>query len=117
VNGDGYADLLAGTSHFSFSVNAETEKLWLGGPTATRPRPTPQRLVDQRVGHQFGDVNADGFADVLVSATVGSVMSGFTSTIRLDYGSPSGPVPGWTLSGPLQPAGPSCFRLRPRARR
>jgi len=95
VNGDGYADFVIGESGSGpASTLAGTAYLYLGG--ATFPT-TPTAL--NVTGTTFfgysvagaGDVNGDGFADVLVGAYVtGSGTTAFTGGAYLYYGSATG---------------------------
>jgi hypothetical protein len=75
VNGDGYADIIVGTPLFDTALtNVGRVSVYLGGPTG--PAITPDWQITQTVGFaQFGhsvatagDVNGDGFSDVIIGA-------------------------------------------------
>lgn len=76
MNGDGFADLVAGSPGFDASVaNAGNVSVWLGGTgggfDVTRDLSVDGTATDARLGASIasaGDVNADGFADIIVGA-------------------------------------------------
>ncbi len=76
VNGDGYADLIVGASRYADGNggNAGKAALYLGsaaGPDTTADWVKTSSNVDARLGGMVstaGDVNGDGYADVLVAA-------------------------------------------------
>jgi uncharacterized repeat protein (TIGR01451 family) len=77
VNGDGYADVIVGASAFDNGQNAEGAAfLYLGGASGLAATPAWQVEGDQaisRFGNSLsgaGDVNGDGFADVIVGASL-----------------------------------------------
>ncbi len=75
VNGDGYSDVIVGAPDFDNGQNNEGRAyLHLGSPTGTLPMPAWITEGNQ-AGAQFGwsvasagDVNGDGFGDVIVGA-------------------------------------------------
>jgi hypothetical protein len=77
VNGDGYADVLIGAPDEPPVGNSGAAYLWLGGPsdlgsngTTANADWTKTGAIDQNFGRAVapaGDVNGDGFGDVLVS--------------------------------------------------
>jgi hypothetical protein len=85
VNGDGYADMITG------SRSSDRATVFLGGPNGPTylrdlPRPAGEPLPQFAEGvATAGDVNGDGYAEVLVAA------SG-TARAWLYYGSPTGPA-------------------------
>jgi hypothetical protein len=102
VNGDGYADLIVGV--FSTARTSEGAYLYLGGPTGlpgtpsmTLTLPVPDAgLIGTQVA-SAGDVNGDGYADVIVG-----VGSPFVSSAYVYLGSATGlsTTPSITLSAP-----------------
>jgi len=75
VNGDGFADLVLGASHYSDPESAEGSVFFFLGDTVG-PAATPDWIhqlnqANARLGSVVGgagDVNADGFAEIMVSA-------------------------------------------------
>ena len=98
VNGDGYADVIIGAD------SAGQAYLYLGG--ASDLSTTPQTITGPDAGSDFGysvasagDVNGDGYADVIISAT------GFNQTVGRAYlflGGPGGLAasPAASITGP-----------------
>lgn len=82
INGDGYADVVASQSFYS-SGNGRAH-VFYGGPTGVSTTvgttiEAPAGLTGRRFGYLadcMGDMNGDGFADVLISATVPSPTAG-----------------------------------------
>ena len=74
VNGDGYSDILVGAAHYSDTLSLRGRAaLYLGNPAGKLGAPAWIAL-GQRAGDYFGayvgaagDVNGDGYADVLVT--------------------------------------------------
>ena len=109
VNGDGYADVIAGAPRYS---NGETEEgvafLYLGGPDG--PADTPAWMGESNQPYSWfgssvaaaGDVNGDGYGDIIIGAPRYDI----TDTLALTdtgqafvyYGGPAGIVTGtlWT---------------------
>ncbi|MCB9687748.1 MAG: FG-GAP repeat protein [Alphaproteobacteria bacterium] len=108
VNGDGYDDVLLGdpTSDVPAS-NAGSAVLHLGSATGLSSAPAwsiTGSVADERVGKvsAAGDVDADGYDDVLVSAYGASLYGESNEGIVWLYrGGPAGlsAAPAWTLEG------------------
>jgi hypothetical protein len=78
VNGDGYADVLVGAPNYGTVASGETDEgaafIYFGGPGAFNATADAQ-LESNQTGSDFGasvagagDVNGDGYADVLIGA-------------------------------------------------
>lgn len=105
VNGDGYADALVSSP---FASNGQANEglvhLHLGGPSGLSPVPLVQfeaNVANAQYGASVasaGDVNGDGYADVLIGAPT----SGAGGRAYVYHGSPTGPTntPALTLTGP-----------------
>ncbi|MEA3340920.1 MAG: integrin alpha, partial [Chloroflexota bacterium] len=103
VNGDGYADIIVGAPRYS---NGETEEgaalLYLGGPGGPAASPAWTGESDQPYawfGYSIaaaGDVNGDGYGDVIVGAPrydiTGTVALTDAGQVFLYYGGPAGIV-------------------------
>ena len=100
VNGDGYADIIAG-AHFADGsiVDEGAAFVYLGSPTGLRPT-WSWRATGGQANSLFGwavsgvgDVNGDGFGDVMVGARAWSNGEASEGGAWLYLGSPSGPSP------------------------
>ncbi len=110
VNGDGYKDLLVGNYNYnstSFQA-AGRAYLFLGGPSAPT---TPARVFDGTSTEDFlgyalsgaGDVNHDGYGDILISEVSAQDVQGSRGPrVQLFLGSATGvaSTPAWVTSGP-----------------
>jgi hypothetical protein len=105
VNGDGYGDVIAGAP--GANGNAGRAHIFMGGASGLRPSPSPS--LDAPVAGSFGacvvsagDVNGDGFADVLVGARAPGISASDIGSAYLYLGGPGGvsPSPVSTLVGP-----------------
>lgn len=107
INGDGFADLLANSKAFNGSLYDARALAYYG--SANGLSETPDWTVtndqpDSQFGRELaaaGDVNSDGYDDVLVGAPYYDVGDGDEGRAYLYYGSPSGlsTTPGWTAEG------------------
>ncbi len=99
LNGDGYADLVVGAPQYSHGENSEGGAfLYYGGAAGLNGTPALTLEVDQ-ASAQFGgsvagagDVNGDGYADLLVGATAYDGGETDEGAVFLYYGSAAGPV-------------------------
>ncbi len=108
VNGDGYDDVIIGDVGFSNPETAEGQVLiFFGSPAGLAPTPVWRVEGNEEIlgiGHNVasaGDVNADGYDDVIVGSY--QYDGGLTDIGKawLYLGSPSGPptTPAWTAVG------------------
>ncbi|MCK6530368.1 FG-GAP-like repeat-containing protein [Myxococcota bacterium] len=97
VNGDGYGDVVVGARDYD---NGETNEgaafLYLGSPMGLSASASWTAESDQATGYfgysvsSAGDVNGDGYADVVVGASAYSDGESFEGAAFLYLGSPSG---------------------------
>lgn len=108
VNGDGFADLIAGASrHTEFLEKEGAAFLFLGSRTGLPDAPSWSAFggaTNSEFGDFItapGDVNGDGFPDVLVGAPAYSANGQPTGRVSLFMGGPNGlsPSPTWTADG------------------
>jgi hypothetical protein len=103
VNGDGYADLLVGARHYDDPDNNEGAAfLWFGSAAGLGPAGTPANAgwsvqINQALAEfatsvcTAGDVNGDGFADILIGAPGYANPDAGEGGVFLYLGSASGP--------------------------
>jgi hypothetical protein len=105
VNGDGFADVVVGAPNLGNEQQGEGRAyVYLGVPSGLRPEPAWEFESDIPVAEfgfsvaTAGDVNGDGFADVLVGAPGYDTHRG---RVYLFTGSPSGlsKTPAWIFDG------------------
>ena len=109
VNGDGYSDVLATDWEYGGDVSIGQAYLFYGGPTgvasiATQTIDSPDFINVSEFGEQAsaaGDVNGDGYADVVIEGTNLSGGAG-SSSAYLYLGGPRGLLakPPTTLASP-----------------
>ncbi len=108
VNGDGYADVLVGSPYYDNGQTDEGRALvYLGSPSGLASTPSWVSESDQ-AGAAFGysvsaggDVNGDGYADVLIGATGYDHGEAEAGRAYAYLGSASGlaATPAWTADG------------------
>jgi len=108
VNGDGYGDLIIGAEGYS---NGQTEEgaayLYLGGSSGPSALPDAVLEIDAGGAHfgfsvaGAGDVNGDGYSDVIIGAPYYDVTGEHEGRADLFLGGPSGlaGTPAWTVFG------------------
>jgi Zn-dependent metalloprotease/uncharacterized protein YcfL len=105
VNGDGYDDVLVTSYHYIFGqLNGGKAYVFRGGPNGLVQIPywvgTSGIAMDGygNAAAGAGDVNGDGYADILIGAPGDDVDDQIEGKAYLYFGSPSGPSlqPNWT---------------------
>jgi hypothetical protein len=108
VNGDGYADVIVGAPFYDSGQTDEGKAwLYLGSPFGISPGASgavESNETSANFGHAVacaGDVNGDGFSDVVIGAPSSSFNSSFSGAAYLYYGSLTGltPAPTWSAGG------------------
>ncbi|QEC41552.1 FG-GAP-like repeat-containing protein [Pseudobacter ginsenosidimutans] len=97
VNGDGYADIIAGAPNYSNGENTEGACwVFLGSPTGINTTPAftfESNQVDAQLGVSVagaGDVNGDGYGDVIVGANKFSHGQATEGVVFVFHGSSTG---------------------------
>jgi len=107
VNGDGYGDVIVGSLYYSSTSNAGKAMVFYGRPGGLATSPdwlgkgeNPGDLFGLAVAGA-GDVNGDGYDDVVVGARGYRVGTDRVGRVYAYYGSPGGlsPSPGWMATG------------------
>ncbi len=111
VNGDGYDDLLVGAPHYDGGLT-EQGAVFLytggtGGPTTTPIWSAEGGQAWARLGQAIasaGDVNGDGYADVILGVPLYDHEMHDDGQVRVYYGGPEGPggEPDWVAPPPSQ---------------
>lgn len=109
VNNDGYADVIIGAySQSTPTSGAGKAFVYHGGPAGLGTTPAWTSSGDDQAGASFGwsvasagDVDQDGYSDVIVSARSHDAGNGDAGKAYLYHGGPSGlsTTPMWTSSG------------------
>ena len=109
VNGDGYSDVLVGARGQDLGQDGGAAYLYLGSPSGPADPPAPSWIGQgDQAGAQYGqrvrsagDVNGDGYADILVSANNFYDVAPNEGAAYLYLGTASGPegAPSWTGLG------------------
>ena len=106
VNGDGFSDVIVGASFYdNIQTNEGRAVVYLGGGggLASTPSWTAEpNQVDARLGASVasaGDVNGDGFSDVIVGATLYDNVQANEGRVWVYHGSAAGVAasPAWTI--------------------
>jgi len=119
VNGDGYADIIVGAPGYyndlfgeggAFIWHGSASGLGADGTTGNADWRVDSDQGGARMGYAVGtagDVNGDGYADVVVGAKDYDHGCEFEGRVYLYYGSDSGPMdtPVWTVEGNQEEAG------------
>ena len=112
VDGDGYGDVVIGAHRFrTTNLLAGKAYLYLGGPGGLAPSPAWTSSGDDLLSSVFGssvasagDVNGDGYSDVIVGAPWQDSVLGNHGAVYLYHGGPGGlsASPAWTSTGDTQ---------------
>jgi hypothetical protein len=105
VNHDGYSDIIVGDHTYSNGETSEGRAMvYLGSPSGVASVPawtTESNLANARFGQSVataGDVNGDGYADVIVGAPANSVEAA-NSYVYVGSSSGPAPTPSWSAFG------------------
>jgi hypothetical protein len=105
VNGDGYSDVVVGAPNFD---NGQTDEgrvfLYLGNTSGLSPMPSWTAENNEATsrspssGAGAGDVNGDGYSDVVVGSSIAGGNFGGRAELYLGRASGLSPSPAWTTS-------------------
>ena len=106
VDGDGYHDVLIGAARWDGPGLPDCGKVWLyfGGPTGFRPDvwTAEGTVAGQGFGASLsiGDVDADGYGDVLVASVSPLAVAPPSGKVAVFYGKTGGPaaLPAWEIT-------------------
>ena len=90
VNGDGFADVV----YHSFGPSGSADELYLGGASGLGASADQTLAFGANAARTAGDVNGDGFADLLVDT------GGDTMSIRFGSASGYGATASWSVTSP-----------------
>ncbi|MCC6335889.1 MAG: FG-GAP repeat protein [Myxococcales bacterium] len=111
VNGDGFADLLAGATGYQPAGSADKGAafVYLGGPGGLRDEPLVRQAAGIGLAAEFGsavsgagDVDGDGFADVVIGAPLAGL--GSTGEVHVFQGLARGPSEEFSTLDTQRPA-------------
>jgi hypothetical protein len=113
VNGDGFSDVLVGAYFYDVGTNANQGRVYLYHGSATGLSASPATILNSsnQAGSLFGnsvstagDVNGDGYSDILIAAYFYTSPTLFEGRVYGFYGSPAGisVTPNITLQGENQ---------------
>lgn len=105
INGDGYGDIIIGAPNFD-GAQSNSGRVYVHYGSQNGLMDAPAWIADaEEANAQFGivvagvgDVNGDGYADVMASAPRGASNQGY---VAVYFGSPAGlpPTPNWIVQG------------------
>jgi len=112
VNGDGYSDVIVGARGYFDAGNTGRVFVYCGSPTGLLSSPVwstdrPGVVIGRHFGSSVasaGDVNGDGFSDIIVGEIFGSDALVEQGGAFVFHGSPAGlaVAPGWTFLGRIE---------------
>ncbi len=107
VNGDGFSDVIVGAPYYDDGAFVDRGRAWVfhGDPSGLLAAPSWELSTGSTLGAQFGfavsaagDVNGDGFSDVIVGAPYDTNGEAAEGSARVFHGSGAGlsTTPDWT---------------------